>query len=109
MKVDPSFVMQSDEIGLRGYLETQAMVQRVWADNAVSVTANFDRADTSPAELAALLREFLPLLKGWTGMPEDGRPQSPYERLTAEQFAAAESTGISQAMDDCATGACPVR
>jgi len=109
LRVDTSLVMQSDEIGLRGYLETQAMVQRVWADNAVSVTANFNRDATSPLELAHLMQEFLPALKGWTGMPEDGRPQSPYERLTSEQFNAAELTGISQAMDDCATGACPVR
>jgi ribonucleoside-triphosphate reductase len=108
-KVDDSLVMQSDEVSLSAYLLVQRLVQTFWADNAVSVTANFDRADVSVVEMYDLLRQFLPDIKGWTGMPEDGRPQSPYERLTAEQFALAESTDVSQAMDDCATGACPVR
>ncbi len=40
----------------------------------------------------------------------DGRPQAPYERLTAEEFAASAVTSIGDSTDeDCATGACPVR
>jgi len=108
-KVPAHLVQQSDEVSIRGYLAVQAMVQDVFADNAVSVTANFDRGDTSPTELAALMAEYLPRVKGWTGFPEDGRPQSPYERLSEAEYLAADIVSVSQAMDDCATGACPVR
>jgi len=102
-------VKQSDEISLESYFEVQAFVQRVWADNALSITGNFYREDTSVVELADLLTKWLPLVKGFTAMPEDGRPQSPYERLTAEEYEAAAHKSVGQAMDDCATGACPVR
>lgn len=108
-RVPANLVQQSDEVSVAAYLEVHAMVQRVYADNAVSITANFNREDTSPAQLAELMAEYLPLLKGWTGMPEDGRPQSPYERLTEAEYLAADNVSVSQAMEDCATGACPVR
>lgn len=105
----PSYVMQSDEVSIKAYLRVQLMVQRIWANNAVSVTANFRREDASPEDLSGLLRRYLPLLKGWTAMPEDGRPQSPYERLTPAEYNALDHQGVGQAIDDCATGACPVR
>lgn len=106
---DPGVVMQSDEVSIEDYLRVQAAVQALWADNAVSVTANFRREDVSPREMADLLTSYLPLLKGWTAMPEDGRPQSPYERLTAEEYEADAHHGVGQAMGDCSTGACPIR
>jgi len=111
-RVAPELIQQSDEVSLVAYLEVQSLVQRVWADNAVSITANFNRDATSPSELAILLQKHLPTIKGWTGMPEDGRPQSPYERLTLDTYQSISAGGSSsafQAMDDCSTGACPVR
>ena len=110
--VSAELIQQSDEVSLESYLEVQALVQDVWADNAVSITANFHRDDATPDELASLLQKHLPTIKGWTGMPEDGRPQSPYERLPWEVYALAIEGGPSsafQAMDDCASGACPIR
>ena len=110
--VAPDLIQASDEVSLESYLEVQALVQALWADNAVSITANFNREDATPDELASLLQKHLPTVKGWTGMPEDGRPQSPYERLPWETYALAIEGGTSeafQAMDDCAAGACPIR
>ena len=109
-RVAADLVQQSDEVSLGGYLDVQAVVQELFADNAVSITGNFDRNDVTVEELAALIRFKGNTVKGFTAMPEDGRPQSPYERLTADEyFATAERAGAFQAMDDCAGGACPIR
>jgi len=108
-KVAPELVAQSDEIGIETYMRVQARVQHHFADNAVSITANFDRSLTTELELADLLERWLPELKGFTAMPEDGRPQSPYERMTEDQFLEYGEVAVSQAMDDCAGGACPIR
>jgi ribonucleoside-triphosphate reductase len=107
--VAPDLIQQSDEVSLESYLEVQALIQSLWADNAVSITANFRREDATPQELANLLQKHLPTIKGWTGMPEDGRPQSPYERLTLDEYVMAESASAFQAMEDCSSGACPIR
>jgi len=108
-KVADHLVTQSDEVSLVEYFRVQRFVQDNWANNAVSVTANFDRGSYSAEVIADLLREHLPLVKGWTAMPEDGRPQSPYERLTADQYNASSLQSVGQAIDDCAAGACPIR
>ncbi|MFJ5531021.1 hypothetical protein ACNFR7_15550 [Streptomyces sp. RM1] len=43
-------------------------------------------------------------------MVDGTRPLAPYERISAEEFAAYELTSIEDSTDeDCATGACPVR
>jgi ribonucleoside-triphosphate reductase (thioredoxin) len=97
-----------DEIELDDLLAVQAMVQRHYATNAVSFTANVPEGldhDT----VAKTLQRWLPELKGTTLMVDASRPQSPYTRLTKEQYLAAADHGVGQAIDDCATGACPVR
>ena len=111
-RVADGLIQQSDEVSLEGYLEVQELVQRLYADNAVSITANFERTETSPDALSAALRRWLPSLKGFTAMPEDGRPQSPYERLTADEYGLALDGGQTfafQALEDCSSGACPIR
>jgi len=107
--VPDDMVQQSDEVSVSDYLEVQSFVQRTWADNAVSITANIKREHHTADSLAGLLHTWLPFVKGTTVMPEDGRPQSPYERITEEQYYASELRSVGQAMDDCATGACPIR
>ena len=107
--VDPDLVKGSDEISVEGYLRVQEMVQRLFATNAISITVNFDRSNVTLDGLMDLLLEYLPRLKGITMMPEDGRPQSPYERISREDYEASAHRLVGQAMDDCATGACPIR
>lgn len=87
------------------------MYQKHWADNAVSFTANINPDRYSTEELVQIITEFGGSLKGTTIFPERSRPQSPYERITREEFegmtgpvSVADSVG-----EDCANGACPVR
>ncbi|MFC7840000.1 hypothetical protein [Streptomyces sp. NPDC057382] len=42
-------------------------------------------------------------------MVDGTRPLVPYERISAEEFAAYELTVEDSTDEDCATGACPVR
>ena len=58
------------------------------------------------------LRRALPFLKGTTVFPDSSRPQAPYERLDRNTFDLMEATAtseVSQALDQCSAGACPVR
>jgi len=91
-------------------LTFQAMYQKHYADNAVSFTVNFPEGSLSQKEAAETLAELLPSLKGTTLMPDGTRPNAPYERITKEQYEAAEAKRIEDAIDmECATGACPIR
>ena len=105
---DEKLIEQVDEISLGDMLATQAFVQENWADNAVSFTVNV-HPDVNEIYLSEAIRHFLPRLKGTTVFPDLSRPQSPYERITKEVFEMSSNTEASQAMDDCSTGACPVR
>lgn len=100
-----------DELALGDMFAVQAMVQDLYADNAVSFTANIKAKEYTPDEMAEILADWLPDLKGTTVFPDISRPQSPYERITKEQYE--EMTGpkvVSDSIDeDCASGACPVR
>ena len=65
-----------------------------------------------PDDLKITLLRWLPHLKGTTVMVDGSRPQAPFERLdkqTYDQIQANGTTEVSQAMDECANGACPVR
>ena len=45
-------------------------------------------------------------------MVDGSRPQAPFERIDRETYDLLEAGGtavVSQAMDECASGACPVR
>jgi hypothetical protein len=110
MGYDPVIVESADEVDLSAMLAFQAMYQTEYADNAVSFTVNFPEGKYSVDEAAAIIKSWLPDLKGTTLMPDGTRAQAPYERLTAEQFAQYEVTSVEDSTDeDCATGACPVR
>jgi ribonucleoside-triphosphate reductase len=107
-RVDPALVEQADELSVDDLLAVQRMVQAAYADNAVSFTANVD-PDLPLEELRDALRRHLPFLKGTTIMPDASRPQSPYTRISAEDYARAQDHEVGQSFDECATGACPVR
>lgn len=104
-------VQSAADLTLRDMLRVQQMYQKHWADNAVSFTANINPDRYSTEELVQIITEFGGSLKGTTIFPERSRPQSPYERITREEFegmtgpvSVADSVG-----EDCANGACPVR
>ncbi|MEU0952832.1 ribonucleoside-triphosphate reductase, adenosylcobalamin-dependent [Streptomyces niveus] len=109
----PEYFQHAGDLTIRDMLEVQVMYQKYWADQAVSYTANFDPATMTAEELAGLLAEYLPELKGTTAFPEMSMAQSPYERISKEEYAvrAAEvgievtDTGFDEV---CASGACPV-
>lgn len=110
----PDVVESVDELDLRTLLRVQSMFQTVWADNAISFTANIPPGSMSVEELKELLLEYLPFLKGTTIMPDDTRLQAPYERITKEDYQKfADRTGLDNTADsvdeECVNGACPVR
>lgn len=103
-------VESAADLTLEQMLEFQAMYQTVWADNAVSYTANVDPSKYAVSDLVDILRRFGGRLKGATVFPEMSRPQSPYERLTKEQYEAFEATQVADGVDEnCATNSCPVK
>ena len=110
---EPEMIESVDEIPLDQLFEVQAWFQKHWSDNAVSFTANIN-PDTPPIELSRALRKWLPHLKGTTVFPDLSRPQSPYERIPDGVFEVIEGVlgahgEVGQAIDDCSTGACPIR
>jgi ribonucleoside-triphosphate reductase len=110
---DPSLVRAAHEMDLEEHLEIQQMYQDCWADNAVSYTVNFDPETVTVDELVDALKAYGATLKGTTCFPEATRPQSPYQRLTEEQYgylveALGEESMESGFDEACATGACPI-
>lgn len=109
----PEYFQHAGDLTIRDMLNVQKLYQTYWADQAVSYTANVDPSKYSAEELAGLLAEYLPDLKGTTVFPEMSMAQSPYERISKEEYAvrAAEvgievtDTGFDEV---CASGACPV-
>jgi ribonucleoside-triphosphate reductase len=107
-------VESADELTLDQLLAFQAMLQTEYADNAVSFTANLDPAKYTPSELADVLADYLPRLKGTTIFPERGYELAPYERITQQDYEDwVKATGLTNVEDgtdeECANGACPIR
>lgn len=103
---------------LREQFERQAVVQEWWADNAVSATISFD-SETEREELAECLREYVPRLKSTSLLSKThGYKQPPYEaidEMTYDLLVARIDqqhqlvTGGDIEIDECASGACPIR
>lgn len=103
-------VESASDLTLDQMLEFQTMYQDYWADNAVSYTANVDPERYTVADVMASLIQFGGRIKGATVFPEMSRPQSPYERITKEEYEVFEAKQVSDGIDEnCATGACPVK
>jgi ribonucleoside-triphosphate reductase len=109
----PEYFQHAGDLTIRDMLNVQRLYQTYWADQAVSYTVNVDPGTWSVDELSRLLAEFLPFLKGTTVFPEMSMPQSPYERISFEEYKArAQEVGIEVTDtgfdEECASGACPV-
>ncbi|WP_459962005.1 ribonucleoside-triphosphate reductase, adenosylcobalamin-dependent [Nocardia sp. IFM 10818] len=103
-------VESADELTLDQLLAFQRLYQELWADNAVSFTANFSPEKYTAQDIAATIRRYGGKLKGSTIFPEASMPLSPYERITKEQFEQATATQIADGVDEeCASGACPIK
>lgn len=108
--LDDSVVQSADELTPYDMLAVQAVYQENFADNAVSYTVNLPEGGMNADDLGALLKTFLPALKGTTVMVDSSRPQAPYTRITREAYEAAVATVQEDSTDlECASGACPVR
>ena len=103
-------VQAADDLTLRDMLSFQALYQELWADNAVSYTANFDAQQYSAEHIADQIMIFGGKLKGATIFPELTMPQCPYERIERWEYESTIAHEVSDGIDEnCATGACPVR
>lgn len=104
-------VQSADELSLNELLAFQAMYQTCWADNAVSFTANVDPDKYTAKDVSDQLVKFAGLIKGATVFPESSMPQSPYERITKEEYEASQAKSVSDGVDEeCSNGgACPIR
>jgi ribonucleoside-triphosphate reductase len=88
----------------------QAMYQMLWADNAVSFTANVDPDAYTADDVWLALDKFGGLIKGSTIFPEQSFPQAPYERITKQQYETAAAKAVEDGVDEeCANGACPIK
>ncbi|WP_327377696.1 ribonucleoside-triphosphate reductase, adenosylcobalamin-dependent [Streptomyces sp. NBC_01216] len=101
------------ELTLEQMLSVQRMYQEIWADQAVSYTASVNPEVYTVMDVYETLRGFLPVLKGTTIFPEMSRPQSPYERISEEEyekrmFEIGEVVADTGYDEICASGACPV-
>lgn len=109
--LDADYLVEgANEVSLADHLAVQAMIQEEYVDNAVSFTVNVEPAQYTVEQAMDIILHYLPRIKGTTIMVDASRPQSPYERLTKEQFdELAYLATVSQGEMDCATGACPIR
>ena len=107
-KFPDHLIQQADEISVDDFMATQAFVQQ-FIDNAISFTVNL-KDGIEQTELAAAVRKHLPNVKGITAFPDVSRPQSPYERITRDQYNNSMSSEVGQGFDEeCSTGACPIK
>lgn len=103
-------VESADDLTLRDMLSFQALYQELWADNAVSYTANFDAQQYSADHIFNQILAFGGKLKGATIFPELTMPQCPYERIERWEYESTLAHEVGDGIDEnCATGACPVR
>ncbi|MBD0739861.1 ribonucleoside-triphosphate reductase, adenosylcobalamin-dependent [Streptomyces sp. CBMA29] len=111
--LDDTYVQHSGQLDLREMLAVQELYQTYWADQAVSYTASVDPAAYSVDQVAEVLLDYMPVLKGTTIFPEMSRDQAPYQRISkAEYLEKAYALGINVAdtsyEEFCARGGCPV-
>ena len=97
------------DLTLTEMLTMQAMYQAVWADNAVSYTANIPQG-YDPKELADTVYEFGGALKGLTVFPDVSMPQTPYQHISQEEYEQSKThDGSDGVNEECANASCPVR
>lgn len=111
-RVDPALVEEAGAISPSVLMDLQSVIQRYYADNAISHTITVAPGQYTTKELGSMLRYRLPHLKGLTIFPSGTRPQQPITAVTQEEYEALVK-GDSIDMDDaelaCSTGGCPIR
>ncbi|WP_280350420.1 ribonucleoside-triphosphate reductase, adenosylcobalamin-dependent [Nocardia abscessus] len=109
-EVAEEYVEAADDLTLYQMLAFQALYQSLWADNAVSYTANLDPAQYDVHDVAELIVKFGGLLKGATIFPQASFAQPPYERISKETYDAAFAKAVADGVDEeCSNGSCPIR
>lgn len=81
-------VRSESEVSMTEQLDLISMVQRHWADNAVSATVKFDQKATTPDDIKRALEKYQYNLKGISFLPasDHGYAQAPYESVTEEEY-----------------------
>jgi ribonucleoside-triphosphate reductase len=103
-------VEAADDLTLVDMLRFQALYQELWADNAVSYTANFDPQQYDASHIMDRILSFGGRLKGGTLFPELTMPQCPYERIERWEYESTITKEVGDGIDEnCSTGACPIR
>jgi ribonucleoside-triphosphate reductase len=103
-------VEAASDLTLNEMLAFQAVYQQCWADNAVSFTANVHPDEYSASDVAQEITRFGGKLKGMTCFPELSMPQSPYTRISKEEYENATAKQVADGVDEeCASGSCPIR
>ena len=107
--VDVAYLESSDELSVDQMLTFQRVYQDHWADNAVSFTVNVIPGEVTADDLTLALLKHMPHLKGTTVFPDLSRPQSPYERITEEEYLTYSQRDVAEGTDEmCASGACEI-
>jgi len=102
-----SLIESQLQLSVEDFLKVQEMVQREYADNAVSITINANPEVVTADRLKELLKNYMPRLKGITLYFERTRPQSPFEAISYQAYLAAKNRSVSTYEEQC-VNACPV-
>lgn len=110
MGIDPEKILESQyEVSFGTSLKVQAMLQDVYADNAISYTINLKVDQVSEEEMEAQLFDVLPHLKGTTFFPEKSRKNAPIQPITKAAFDSYQGRKeISMVEEEC-RGGCPIK
>jgi adenosylcobalamin-dependent ribonucleoside-triphosphate reductase len=104
------FVEAANDLSLEQLIAFQALYQVLWADNAVSFTANVDPQAYSAEYVGEVLERFAGMIKGSTIFPEASFPQAPYERISKAEYESALIQAVEDGVDEnCANGSCPIK
>ena len=82
------YVVPESSVSVFDQIENAAMVQRFWADNAVSVTVKFHQDQMTPQQMSDYMRKYEDKLKTISFLPVDtsAYQQLPYEGITREAY-----------------------
>ena len=108
--IGEDIVEAANDLTLDQLVAFQALYQTLWADNAVSFTANVDPEEYTAEYVAEVLQKYAGKIKGSTIFPEASFPQAPYERITKAEYESAAVQAVEDGVDEtCANGACPIK
>jgi ribonucleoside-triphosphate reductase len=108
--LDPRVIEAQDEISFEASLNVQAMLQSVWANNAISHTINLPpHLMPTESEMEEKLMQYHGRLKGTTIFPDKSRRNAPLERLTKEQFDSWQGHKEVTMVETECVGGCPVK